>query len=176
MKKYDYELKLKIVKEYLDGKGSSNDLAKKYGPSGGTIRVWVNKYKAGGKDVLKESTIDTSFSVQFKLHAIELYQTTDISYEALAQKLGIKSSSVIEAWIKKYNAKGIKGISRTRSVPNNMTKKNSNKKDDDSFNDLTEEEWKEKVLHLEIENDYLKELWSLRNKKNTNSKMKKNQE
>ena len=47
MAKYNAEFKMKLVKEYLEGKISYNELAKKYSiPNKETIRVWVNAYES----------------------------------------------------------------------------------------------------------------------------------
>lgn len=175
MEEYNQSFKLKIVKEYLDGNGSHSSLAKKYGISHSSVGRWVQKYRINGVDGIKSSTSDTSYTTQFKLDAIELYETTDISYNQLAEKLNIKSTSSIIDWVKKYNAKGIEGISRTRSTSNTMTKDYSRRKGKDPLEGLTEEEIREKYYQLEIEVAYLKELRSLRRKEKKNSKTNKNQ-
>lgn len=173
MKKYSQGFKLKVAKEYLDGLASQNGLAKKYNVSQSAVQSWVNKYRRGGVGALKKGTSDTPYSVQFKLNAVELYQTTDISYQKLADKLSVSSPSMIQRWVKQYDAKGIEGISRTRSPKNRMTKEENNRKRKSSLDGLTKEEIEEKVLRLEIENAYLKELRSLQNKEKRSSKTKK---
>ena len=42
-KKYPFELKNKILKEYLDGLGGECSLAKKYGIPRETIKNWITK-------------------------------------------------------------------------------------------------------------------------------------
>lgn len=170
---YSQEFKLKVVKEYLDGKGSYSSLSKKYEISHSAVSAWVKKYNMKGEDALKNGNSITPYSVKFKLNAIELYKTTDISYRELAQQLDVSSRSMLQRWVKQYDAKGIEGISQTRSASKKMKKKESNSKNEISIDGLTDEEIKEKILHLEIENAYLKELWSLRNKENTDSKTKR---
>lgn len=45
MAKYSFEFKLKVVQEYLDGKGGYNYLAKVHSVKDKKqIRVWVNAY------------------------------------------------------------------------------------------------------------------------------------
>ncbi|EJY49560.1 TPA: IS3 family transposase, partial [Enterococcus faecium] len=53
MAKYTFELKLKIVHDYLDGKGGSDYLAKKYSikaPS--QVKRWINAYQEFGEEGL----------------------------------------------------------------------------------------------------------------------------
>ena len=46
MAKYSYELKQKIVEEYLNGNASHKILAKKYQIGESQISRWVNNYKS----------------------------------------------------------------------------------------------------------------------------------
>ncbi|WP_270659814.1 transposase [Enterococcus thailandicus] len=80
MAKYSFEYKLEIVQEYLVGKGGMSHLAKKYGfKSNVQIRKWINTYKEFGEEGLLRSRKNKNYSVQFKLDAIELYLTTELS-------------------------------------------------------------------------------------------------
>jgi len=172
MKKYSFEFKMKIVNEYLDGKGSQNSIARKYNVDDGSVNKWIRYYKVHGESILKNTEIEESHSVKSKLHAIELYKTSDISYNELAVQLGIKSHNSIRQWVKNYDAKGIEGISRTRSAPSKMAKK-----EDYSPEEKQEiKELKEKLLKSEIERKFLKELWSLENEMNEDTETKKSQE
>lgn len=48
--KYSKEFKMQVVQEYLDGKGSYEDLANRYRiPQRMTIREWVMRYNEGGE-------------------------------------------------------------------------------------------------------------------------------
>ena len=46
-KKYPFELKNKILKEYLDGLGGEYSLAKKYNIPRETIKNWIRKLEKG---------------------------------------------------------------------------------------------------------------------------------
>lgn len=51
--KYSFELKLEIVKAYLDGEGGYKYLAKRFNiPSEGNIRTWVASYREFGEKEL----------------------------------------------------------------------------------------------------------------------------
>ena len=55
MAKYSTELKLKIVKEYLEGKVGYKTLAKKYNiTTYSSIKIWIKRYEIHGeKGLLK---------------------------------------------------------------------------------------------------------------------------
>ncbi len=56
MSKYTFELKKKVVLEYLNGGIGYIPLAKKYGiKSEANIKVWVSKYKKYGDEALLRS-------------------------------------------------------------------------------------------------------------------------
>ena len=95
MSKYSAEFKIKLVKEYLEGKISYNELAIKYSiPNKETITVWVNTYESQGYDGLKVSRKDNSYSLDFKLNVVNLYLTGEMSYQGLANELKITLMSI----------------------------------------------------------------------------------
>ena len=77
MAKYSYELKKKIVEEYLSGKTSYPVLENKYQIGESQIRRWVNNYKQFGDEGLMRSRNNRAYSVEFKLEAITRYETSD---------------------------------------------------------------------------------------------------
>ncbi|SFO40866.1 Transposase and inactivated derivatives, partial [Anaerocolumna aminovalerica] len=90
MAKYSFEFKKKIVTEYLEGKDSSNGLAKKYGiPQGKMVRNWISNYNEFGDDGLRRSRKKVKYSFEFKLHMVELYLSSEVSYQDLAFSNGI---------------------------------------------------------------------------------------
>ena len=107
MAKYSFKFKLQVVQAYLTGEGSYNYLSKKYGIlSEKDIRKWVNAYKAFGKDGLMRSRKNESYSFEFKLHVVELYLTTEVSYQELALSVGINNPSLITRWVNDYRIAG----------------------------------------------------------------------
>ena len=77
MAKYSYELKRKIVEEYLFGKTSYLVLEDKYQIAYSQIRRWVNNYKHFGEEGLTRSRNKRAYSVEFKLEAVTRYETTE---------------------------------------------------------------------------------------------------
>jgi len=67
------------VQAYLDGKGGYTHLAESYGITNRRqVLNWVKVYKEFGDDGLIRKNKDYIF--EFKLHVIELYLTTEVSY------------------------------------------------------------------------------------------------
>lgn len=167
MAKYSFEFKLKIVQKYFNGEGGYNYLAKKYGvKSESQIQKWINAYKEFGEEGLFRVRQNQKYSVQFKLDAIELYQTSEMSYREVANALGIANPPLIAAWVRKFRDSGVDGLSKPKGRPSNMPeKKTTVKKKISKINSEESERIKileKQVRSLQIENAFLKELRKLR--------------
>ena len=173
MAKYSYELKKKIVEEYLSGKTSYPVLENKYQIDESQIRRWVNNYKQFGDEGLMRSRNKRSYSVEFKLEAITRYETSECSYQQLALELGLTNPSIIANWRSQYREDGIEGMQshkRGRPVtkkddPNQPPKSATRKEPLDAS---TREALENRIKELEAENEiltiqklYLEELRSL---------------
>ena len=170
MAKYSYELKLEIVEAYLNGKGGYMYLASKYNiPSKTRIEEWVKTYKEFGKEGLMRSRKNKNYSFQFKLSVVELYLSSEVSYQELALSQGINNPSIIAKWVNDFRIAGPdalrpkkKGRKKTLDI---MEFKKSSKSDGEKPVDTSAEHIKQledELLKLRIENAYLKELRRLR--------------
>ena len=164
MAKYSVEFKLKIVQEYLKGDIGYHALAHKYGiPDKKRIQFWVAKYRVMGEKGLQRSRKNETYSFQFKLHAVELYLSTEMSYQELALQLKLKSDGILANWVRRYRAVGIEGLKPQRKgrrpkVPDKTSiTPECNINQDERLKQLEEEN-----LKLRIEVAYLKELRRLR--------------
>lgn len=81
MAKYSYEFKHKIVMEYLSGQGGYEYLGKKYDVHHSVIRKWVQNYNHFGDESLLRRRQNQSYPFDFKLHVVELYLTSELSYQ-----------------------------------------------------------------------------------------------
>ena len=84
--KYSKELKLEIIKRYLDGE-SSTSLANEYGMNKtgyDMIGIWANKFRMLGETAFEETTKNKKYSKKFKLKVIEAYLNGEGSYQDLA--------------------------------------------------------------------------------------------
>ena len=157
MAKYSYELKKRIVEEYLCGKTSYQALAMKYQIEKSVLRLWISNYKNYGDEGLMRSRNNRAYSVEFKLEAITRYETSECSYRQLALELGLTNPSMIVNWRRQYREKGIEGLlPHKRGRP--VTKKNDHNqppktvKKSESIDASTREELENRIKELEAEN------------------------
>ena len=170
MAKYSYEFKQKVVQEYLNGKGSYEYIAKQNNmPDNKQVRIWVNAYKELGKEGLMRSRKNKNYSFQFKLSVVELYLTSEVSYQELALSQGINNPSLVARWVNDFRIAGPDALrpkkkGRKKTLDIREFKKPS-KSDEEKPVDTSAEHIKEledENLKLRIENAYLKELRRLR--------------
>ena len=170
MAKYSFEFKQKVVQEYLNGKGSYEYISKQSNmPDKKQVRIWVNAYKELGKEGLMRSRKNKNYSFQFKLSVVELYLTSEVSYQELALSQGINNPSLVARWVNDYRIAGPdalrpkkKGRKKTLDI---QEFKKPSKSDEEKPVDTSAEHIKEledENLKLRIENAYLKELRRLR--------------
>lgn len=170
MSKYSYEFKKQVVNAYLNGEGGYTYLANKFGiPSDNTVKLWVDNYNAFGDEGLKRSRKKDFYSFEKKLSIVELYLSSEISYQDLALQEGITNPSMITNWVSRFRAAGPdalrprkKGRKKTLNTTNGNTQ---NKPVEESSVDTSAEhvkELEEELLKLRIENAFLKELRRLR--------------
>lgn len=167
MAKYRTELKIKVVKEYLEGNISYPQISDKYCiPSETIIRKWVNAYKSQGYEGLKVKRKNTQYTLEFKLNVVNLYLTGEMSYQSLSNELKINNPSMIARWVKDFREKGIEGLKpKKRGRPSKMPKSQKKLKDtkvNSSTNltklendSLTQAQLKEKIKKLEEKNYWL---------------------
>ena len=170
MTKYSYELKKKVVSAYLNDEGGYEYLSKKYDISHHDIvRRWVKSYNKFGDKGLARSRQNNNYSFQFKLSVVELYLSSEVSYQELALSQGINNSSLITRWVNDFRTVGPdalrpkkKGRKKTLDIRElkNTSEPNEEKPVDTSTEHIKELE--DENLKLRIENAYLKELRRLR--------------
>ena len=85
MAKYSNEFKMNVVQEYLNGNGGFTYLSQKYGiPAKSNIKKWVDAYRKFGAEGITRSRQNNNYSFQFKLSVVELYLSSEVSYQELA--------------------------------------------------------------------------------------------
>ena len=99
--KFNKDLKIQACEDYKVGKDSFNGLAKKYGCSSYSIRMWYYTYEIHGANAFDEIKYNRSYSVDFKLEVIAEFKSASCSIIELSAKYNI-SKSVISRWINKY--------------------------------------------------------------------------
>lgn len=170
MAKYSYEFKKQVVDAYLSGEGGYEYLAKRYGvPARSNINKWVRNYETHGDKGLMRSRKQDKYSFEKKLSVVELYLSSEISYQDLALQEGITNPSMIVNWVNRFRVAGPdalrprkKGRKKTLNTSDDNTQ---NKPVEESSVDTSAEHVKEledELLKLRIENAFLKELRRLR--------------
>ena len=111
-KKYSKEYKEMVVQEYLQGHGSSLDLAAKYGiPKCNTILNWVKKYNSHrelkGYDSKPEVYMADTLKVskEKKIEIIKYCIDHNHDYKGTAEFYGGNYAQIYN-WIKKYESNG----------------------------------------------------------------------
>lgn len=167
MAKYSFEFKKKIVLAFLNGEGGYRYLAKKYSvPSKGNIEKWVKAYNEFGDQGLMRSRKNINYSFELKLHVVELYLTTEVSYQELAFSIEMNNPSLIAKWVNDFRIAGPDALRQKRKGwRQNVDKPKDITLAADSNSNTTAEyikQLEDDLLKLKIENAYLKELRRLR--------------
>lgn len=170
MAKYSFEEKKKLVLAYLNGEGGTEYLTKKYGYSSrAQLQRWIAAYQKFGDKGLYRSRKKKEYSFEKKLSVVELYLSSEFSYQELALQEGITDPSIIASWVSRFRIAGPDALRpRKKGRKKTLDKMNNNKKSrhiEASNIDTSAEhvrELEDELLKLRIENAFLKELRRLR--------------
>ena len=167
MAKYSFEFKRMVVLEYLKGQGSYEFLAKKHGILSSTrVKEWVANYNCFGDEGLMRSRQQQIYTFEFKLHVVELYLTSELSYRDIALQVGMTNPAQITRWVMDYRAAGPEALKpkkkgRKRSMDKEKIIREIEEGDSNEQKELLKK-LQEENLNLRIENAFLKELRRLR--------------
>ena len=113
---YTAEAKINIVREYLDGHGSLNDLCIKYHISSNTVLSnWIKKYNGhenikssgtGGKGIMTKGRTTT---YDERIEIVKFCIENNSDYNKVTEKHQV-SYQQIYTWMKKYERLGIEGL------------------------------------------------------------------
>ncbi len=167
MAKYSFDMKMEIVKAYLNNEGGYTYLAKKYGiPDKKLVQRWVAAYKTFGEEGLMRSRKKETYTFEFKLNVVELYLSTEISYQELALSVGINNPPLITKWVNDFRNAGPDALRPKRKGRRSKVSKPKENKPTKIENVSNNSEYLKQLedenLKLRIENAYLKELRRLR--------------
>ena len=118
---YSREDKIKIVEEYLDGKGSLRSISYKYGiPSKETLRKWVLLYNANRelKDYCPKREVYMAearrkTTIEERKEIVEYCINHNRDYKETASVYDVSYSQVF-SWVKKYDEHGEEGLTDKR--------------------------------------------------------------
>jgi len=154
---YSNELKLEIVERYLRGGISIRLLAEEYSVCASEIKKWRNAYSYHG--VAGLCTTHGTYSGDFKLSVIEYMHSTGASLNHVAAYFNIPSKRSISSWERIYYEEGKEALfeeRRGRASKMNAKRSKKSKKKIETNEDLLAE-----VQRLRMENEYLKKLNAL---------------
>ena len=170
MAKYSLELKLMIVQDYLKGSGGYGFLADKYGIADKwQVKRWIKAYEKLGVDGLKRSRQQTKYTFEYKLHMVELYLSSEVSYQELALQESINNPTMLVKWVNDFRIAGPEALrpkkkGRKKSLNSKDIKIRTEQNETDSVDTRAEyvKQLEDELLKLRIENAFLKELRRLR--------------
>lgn len=149
--RYPIDLKIKIAKEYLEGRSSLKTLEKKYHINHADIQKWKDVYIEHGEDGL--TTTNGTYSGDFKVSVVEYMKNTGASQRKTAAHFNIPSYTSVGQWERIYNEKGKEALYlESRGRESKMRTKKNKEKDETLL---------EEVKRLRMENEYLKKLNAL---------------
>ena len=166
MAKYSFEFKMMVVSEYISGQGGTRYLSGKHGVHHSVIERWVANYRKYGEEGLTRSRQQQVYTFEFKLHVVELYLTSELSYQELALQVGMTNPAQITRWVLDYRVAGPEALKpkkkgRKRSMDKDKIVREIEKSDSDEQKAFLEQ-LQEENLRLRIENAFLKESRRLR--------------
>jgi transposase len=171
MAKYSYELKLRTVRDYLDGLGGFRAISKRYEVTARDVAKWVALYKFHGYEGLQKHY--SSHTQKFKLRVLKAVSEKGLSFKSAAAQFNIPSPSTVSVWQRLYNEGGLDALKPKPKGPRPMRKKMDYqallKK---PIAELSHEELLQRLEYAEIENAYLKKLEALAQQKILASKNK----
>lgn len=116
-RKHSAEWMLAKVQDYLDGKGSYKALARANDVGTTTFKGWVQKYMEQGPTAFCEQSGNAHYTKEFKIKCVEAVLQGEGSVDDIIAKYNISSRSVLNRWIKRYNAnKELKDYDPKREV------------------------------------------------------------
>ena len=156
MAKYSTNFKLEVINYYKEGHSYSETIKKYNIPDKSIPRMWVHKFDNHGMNgILKKKEI---YDGNFKKYVIEYMHQNHLSKREATYKFNLGSVCVISRWEQIYNEEGPQALyQEQRGKRNNM---NRNVKDKNISN-KKEQELLKKIKKLEMENEYLKKLNAL---------------
>ena len=170
MAKYSFDFKKKVVMAYLSGEGGYTYLANKYNiPAKSKVKLWVYNYNTFGDEGLLRSRQRKKYTFEYKLHVVELYLSSEVSYQELALQEGIYNPTTLVKWVNDFRIAGPDALKpkkkgRKKALDPEKKKKITETITEPKIDTSVEyvKQLEDELLKLRIENAYLKELRRLR--------------
>lgn len=161
MAKYDQKFKYQVVQAYFSGEGGTPFLAKKFGiKSKSTVRKWIKQFEAFGYEGLERKKNKQTYSMNFKMDALNYYYHSGLGILDAAIKFNLPSTEILSRWRKEFDTFGIDGLSpKKKGRPSMSIKKTSMKKQNKPLTREKELERENELLRAELA--FIKKLQAL---------------
>lgn len=163
------EFKLKLVKEKLKG-NSYTGLSKKWGVPVTQLMKWIDQYTSLGVTGLLPRS-HHRYTQEFKTEVVERYHKKGLSLRDCCSFYNIPSQSTVISWLRKYKRLGVSGLQGQLGRPKSMKEDKPPQKKAKPLTRL--EELEKENLYLRAENELLKKLEALTQKRETPQKKKR---
>jgi transposase len=169
MVKYTAEIKLRVIKQYLDGQLGYHRLAAQQGIPAPVIRRWVDAYRLHGDEALLRR--HEHYSPEHKLLVLQHMWDNALSINQTAAFFNIPNPDSIRTWVKRYDEGGSEALVRKPAVPDMPARVTP--PDDKPVEELTREELLKRVEYLQMEVAVLKKLEALAQAKKAGARKKR---
>ena len=166
---YFTELKLEIVERYLKGNIGIKKLAQEYHVAYGDIQKWRDAYQEHG--VAGLNTTHRTYTGDFKVSVVEYMHNTGASIRKTAAHFNIPSFRTVSQWKHIYYEQGKDALFKEqRGRTSKMGAKQPRKS---KIIKKTNEDLLSEVQRLRMENEYLKKLNALIQKREKSERLTK---
>ena len=176
MRKYTVQEKLLAVQDYCSGKAGLRDVAHRHDVDFSSLRQWVAAYQVHGAAALEVKKVQ-HYSAEFRMSVLERMREEQLSYRQVAALFDIRKFNIVGDWERRYDEGGENALARQpkrTGSPRKMLKSTlpaqPQSPDDES---RTRDELIAELNQLRMENDYLKKLDALVQKKRTAQQKKR---
>lgn len=164
--RYNAQMWLKIVHEYLDEKEPMTVLCRKYKVDAAKLKYRVNLYLLYGDKPFTDEQANRVYTREEKLKAIHLVLEKKKSSRQVGLEMCIPNPHTVQDWVKKYKEEGEEAIQVSRGRKKYMLH-------EDRQRYLADRELRARNKFLEMENDVLKKSLALISKRKAYQSKKK---
>lgn len=171
MPKLTREQKIEIYNKSINGY-SSKSLSKEYSVLSSNIRYLIRLIQVHGFKILRDDK-NRYYSPELKKQIIECVLLQNASIRSTSIQYGLSSPGILSNWIKQYKIQNYVIVEKKRGRPPDMPFMKVIKKYEDMTQDEKVKFLEEKTLYLEAENEYLKKLRAVVQKRKNQQQKKK---
>lgn len=160
MSKISNEIRLEAVQRVVEDGMSISASARLAGVHKSMLQEWVMQYREhGAEGVIKQDRKQKKYTGEFKIEVVEYAHTNHLSAGAASAHFGLSTKSLFLKWERIYYEEGPQALLEERRGRASKMGKNVGRKR--KLPDQTKEDLIAEVQRLRMENEYLKKLQAL---------------